>query len=69
MGGELAYQDLLAPAVTALAEEDQEFFHEGRQFDLFEDYIDMFQQSFTVTQDQGNENWSESVLPVLAHFR
>jgi hypothetical protein len=59
MGGELAYQDILAPAVATLAEEDQEFFHEGRQFDLFEDYIDMFQQSFTVTQDQPmlHEQW------------
>ena len=51
MGGEIAFQNILAPAVATLAEEDQEFFNEGIRFDLFEEFIDMFQKSFTVKED------------------
>lgn len=58
MGGEVAFQDILAPAVATLSEEDQEFFNEGIQFGLFEEFIDMFQKSFTVKED----------LPVVAEL-
>ena len=50
-GGEIAFQDILAPALATLSEEDEEFFNEGIRFDLFEEFIDMFQKSFTVTED------------------
>jgi hypothetical protein len=51
MGGEIAFQNILAPAIATLSEEDQEFFHEGIRFDLFEKFIAMFQQSFNVQED------------------
>ena len=48
LGGERAYQDVLAPMVATLPGEDQEFFQEMIQLDYFEDCIDMFLQSFVV---------------------
>jgi hypothetical protein len=51
MGCEIAFQNILAPAIATLSEEDQEFFHEGIRFDLFEEFIAMFQKSFTVQED------------------
>jgi hypothetical protein len=51
MGGEMAFQNILAPVVATLSEEDQKFFNEGRRFDLFEEFINMFQKSFIVKED------------------
>ena len=51
MGGEIAFQDILAPAVATFSEEDQEFFNEEIRFGLFGEFIDMFQKSFTVKED------------------
>jgi hypothetical protein len=51
MGGEIAFQNILAPAVATLSEEDQEFFNEGIRSDFFEEFIDMFLKSFTVKED------------------
>ncbi len=50
-GSEMVFQDILAPAIATLSEEDQEFFQDGIRYKLFEEFIDMFQQSFTVKVD------------------
>lgn len=49
-GGEIAYETILSPAITTLSEEDQEFFKTGATFKLFEDYVDIFVQSFVVRE-------------------
>jgi hypothetical protein len=51
MGDGISFQHILAPAVATLPEEDQEFFHEGIRLNLFDEYIDMFQQSFMAKED------------------
>jgi hypothetical protein len=52
MGGEIAFKDLLAPAIATLTKDDQEFFAEYDQVGgYFEDFIDLFQASFTVKGD------------------
>jgi hypothetical protein len=51
MGGDIPYQDILAPVLATLSEEDQEFFQEGIRFELFDEFIDMFRQSFTIKED------------------
>lgn len=51
MGRELSYQDLLTPAIATLSKEDRDFFSEGHHLGYFEDYIDLFQQSFTIVED------------------
>ncbi len=50
-GGEVALQDLLAPALAALSEDDQAYFAEGATGGYFEDMIDLFSASFTITED------------------
>ena|SRR5258708_5157673 len=50
MGKEVPFQDILAPAIATLPEEDQAFFNEVIQLEVFEACIDMFMQSFTVTE-------------------
>jgi hypothetical protein len=52
MGGEIAFKDLLAPAIATLAEDDQAFFAEYDQAGgYFEDGIDLFQASFTIKEE------------------
>ena len=51
MGGDIAFKDLLAPAIATLTEDDQVFFAQGNQAGYFEDYIDLFQASFTVKEE------------------
>lgn len=50
-GGELAFQDMLAPALAALPEDDQEYFAEVPKGLFFEDLIDLFSASFTIRED------------------
>ncbi len=50
-GGELALQDLLAPALAALPADDWEYFAEMSPYLYFDDMIDLFIASFTVTED------------------
>ena len=50
-GGEVAFQDMLAPALAALSEDDQAYFAEVATGEYFEDLIDLFAASFTVTED------------------
>ena len=50
-GGEIAYQDTLVPSLAALSEDDQEYFSEMAKRVYFEDMIDLFSASFTVTED------------------
>ena len=50
-GGDIAFQDMLAPALAALSEDDQAYFAEVAKGDSFEDMIDLFSASFTVTED------------------
>jgi hypothetical protein len=49
--GEVAFQDMLAPALAALSEDDQAYFAEVATGESFEDVIDLFSASFTVTED------------------
>lgn len=51
IGGEIPFKDILAPAIATLTEDDQEFFAQGDQAGYFEDFIDLFQASFTVKED------------------
>jgi hypothetical protein len=51
MGGDIAFKDLLAPAIATLTEDDQAFFTEYDQAGYFEDGIDLFRASFTITED------------------
>jgi hypothetical protein len=50
-GGEVALQDMLAPALAALAEDDQAYFADTATSATFEDLIDLFSASFTITED------------------
>lgn len=50
-GGEIAFQDMLAPALAVLSEHDQAHFAEVATGESFEDMIDLFSASFTVTED------------------
>ncbi len=50
-GGEVALQDLLAPALAALPENDREYFADMSPFLTFDDLIDLFRASFTVEED------------------
>jgi hypothetical protein len=50
-GGDIALQEILAPDLTALSEEDQAYFAEVAKGDYFDDMIDLFSASFTVTED------------------
>lgn len=50
-GGEVAFQDMLAPALAALSEEDQAYFADVATSDSFDDLIDLFSASFTITED------------------
>jgi len=60
-GGDIAFQDTLAPALAALSEEDQAYFADVATGDSFDDMIDLFSASFTITGnapviiDQGDE--------------
>jgi hypothetical protein len=49
-GGDIALQEILAPAVAALSEEDQAYFAEVARGDYFDDMIDLFSASFTITE-------------------
>ncbi len=48
LGGEEAYEDILAPVIATLPAEDQEFFHNSAQSGFFEEDFAMFRQSFSV---------------------
>ena len=50
-GGEVAFQDMLAPALAALSEDDRGYFAEVATGESFEDLIDLFSASFSVTED------------------
>jgi hypothetical protein len=51
IGGEIAFQDLLTPALAAVSEDDQASFVEVATGQSFEGMIDLFAASFTVTED------------------
>ncbi len=51
MGGEMAFGDLLAPAIATLSEDDQAFFAKYDQAGYFEDGINLFQASFTIEEE------------------
>jgi len=51
MGGDISFKDILAPAIATLTEDDLEFFAGGDQVGYFEDFIDLFQASFTITEE------------------
>ena len=50
-GGEVALQDMLAPARAAVSEDDQASFAEVPKGTYFDDMIDLFLVSFTITED------------------
>lgn len=50
-GGEVAFQEMFAPALEILPEDDQAYFAEVETGEYFEDMIDLFSASFTVTED------------------
>ena len=50
-GGEVAFQDMFAPALAALPEDDRAYFAEVATGESFEDLIDLFSASFTITED------------------
>jgi hypothetical protein len=50
-GGEVAFPDMLAPALGAVSEEDQVYFAEGVRDGYFDDSIDLFLASFAITED------------------
>lgn len=50
-GGGIALQVILAPALAALSAEDQAYFAEVAKGDYFDDMIDLFSASFTITED------------------
>jgi hypothetical protein len=49
VGGDIAYQDLLAPALAALPEDDQEFFALIPKGVYFDEMIDLFSASFSIS--------------------
>lgn len=51
ISGEIAFQDMFAPTLAALPEDDQASFAEVATGESFEDLIDRFSASFTVTED------------------
>lgn len=51
IGGDIAFQDLLAPALAALPEDDQEYFAFIPEDIYFDDMIDLFSASFSVKED------------------
>ena len=50
-GGDIAFEDMLAPALAALSQDDQASFAERASGEYFEDLIDLFSASFTITED------------------
>lgn len=50
-GGDIAFEDIFAPALAALSEDDQAYFAERVPGESFEDLIDLFSASFTITED------------------
>ena len=50
-GGDIAFQNMLAPALATLSGEDQAYFAEVATDDSFDDMIDLFSASFTITED------------------
>ena len=50
-GGDIASQEMLAPALAGLSEEDQAYFADVATDGSFDDLIDLFLASFTITQD------------------
>jgi len=50
-GGGMALQAILAPALAALSTEDQAYFADVPKGDYFDDMIDLFSASFTITED------------------
>lgn len=50
-GGDVTFQEMLAPALAALPEDDQAYFAEVAKGDYFDDMIDLFSASFTITED------------------
>jgi hypothetical protein len=50
-GGEVALQDMLAPALATLAPDDQAYFAEIAAGDYFDDLIALFLASFTIRED------------------
>lgn len=52
MGSEITLLQIHAPAVAIFPEEDQKLFTEKIRLDLFEEFINMSQKSFTAKEDQ-----------------
>jgi hypothetical protein len=50
-GGGMALQVILAPALAALSAEDQAYFADVAKGDYFDDMIELFSASFTITED------------------
>ena len=48
LGGEEAFEDILAPVIATMPVEDQEFFRDTAQAGYFEEDTKMFRQSFSV---------------------
>src|SRR5438552_10381949 len=51
VGGDIAFQDLLAPALAVLPEDDREYFAFIPKDLYFDDMIDLFSASFSVKED------------------
>lgn len=51
VGGDIAFQDMLAPALAVLPEEDREYFAFIPKGLYFDDMIDLFSASFSVRED------------------
>lgn len=54
LGGEEAYENLLAPTIATMSAEDQAFFRDTAQAGYFEEDIKMFRQSFSVKTSPPN---------------
>lgn len=50
-GGEVAQQEMLAPALARLSEEDQAYFADVDTEDFFDDLIDLFAASLTIVEE------------------
>jgi hypothetical protein len=50
-GGDPTLQDIFAPALATLPEDDQEYFADMEEHLYFDEMTDLFQASFTITED------------------
>ena len=50
-GGDPTLQDIFAPALAALPDDDQEYFAEMAELLYFDEMTDLFQASFSITEE------------------